>query len=428
MITLVEALNFRCLRYISRPLDAFHVLVGPNASGKTTFLDVVAFLGDLVSDGIEKAVGDRTANFEDLTWRREGGSFELAIEARIPEELREKLGDPEFDTIRYEVSLGLDPDSQEIRFDAETAVLKRAAEAETRTPEDSTQLSFFPNLAPPPKTILGGPRGLDRRAVVSKVLGGNDNFYSETYSSKGGGWVPAFKLGPRRSALANLPEDESRFPVATWLKALLSDGIQQLILNSLFIRQASPPGQGRTFRPDGSNLPWVVAELERNEPERIRDWVAHLRTALPDLRKIRTVERPDDRHRYLMLGYRGGVEVPSWMASDGTLRLLALTLPAYLPELSGIYLIEEPENGIHPRAVETMFQSLSSVYDAQILLATHSPVILSLVEPEELLCFAKTEEGATDIVLGSDHPVLREWQGDINLSVLFASGVLGYGE
>jgi len=422
MITLVEALFFRCLRYISRPLDAFHVLVGPNASGKTTFLDVVAFLGDLVSHGIEQAVVARTTNFQDLVWRREGKSFELAIEARIPEDLRAKLHTPEFDTIRYEVSLGLDPVSQEIQLDAETVILKVAQ------PMEPSQLDVFPHFNPLPNSILAGTRGQGTRAVVNKVRGGNDNFYSETYSEKGKGWVPTFKLGPRRSALANLPEDESKFPVATWLKALLSDGVQQLILNSLLIRQASPPGKGRSFRPDGSNLPWVVAELEREEPNRINDWVAHLRTALPDLEAIRTVERPDDKHRYLMLRYRGGFEVPSWMASDGTLRLLALTLPAYLPKLSGIYLIEEPENGIHPRAVETMFQSLSSVYDAQILLASHSPVILSLVEPSQLLCFAKTEDGATDIVLGSDHPILRQWRGETNLSTLFASGVLGYGE
>jgi predicted ATPase len=148
---------------------------------------------------------------------------------------------------------------------------------------------------------------------------------------------------------------------------------------------------------------------------------------LPDLEAIRTVERPDDKHRHLMLRYRGGIEVPSWVVSDGTLRLLALTLPAYL-RLSGIYLIEEPENGIHPRAVETMYQSLSSVYDAQILLASHSPVILSLVEPRQLLCFAKDRDGATDIVRGSEHPMLKEWRGETDLSVLFASGVLGYGE
>ena len=113
------------------------------------------------------------------------------------------------------------------------------------------------------------------------------------------------------------------------------------------------------------------------------------------------------------------------MASDGTLRFLALTLPAYLPDFTGVYLIEEPENGIHPGAVESVFQSLSSVYEAQILLATHSPVILSLATPESVLCFKKTSQGATDIVSGRDHPKLRDWKGHPNLDVLFASGVLG---
>ena len=40
MITLVEAMNYRCLRYVRETFKAMiHVLVGPNASGKTTFLD-----------------------------------------------------------------------------------------------------------------------------------------------------------------------------------------------------------------------------------------------------------------------------------------------------------------------------------------------------------------------------------------------------
>ena len=50
MFTLIEALNYRCLRYVRQPLGDFRVLVGPNASGKTTFLDVVAFWGRLVSE------------------------------------------------------------------------------------------------------------------------------------------------------------------------------------------------------------------------------------------------------------------------------------------------------------------------------------------------------------------------------------------
>ena len=42
------------------------------------------------------------------------------------------------------------------------------------------------------------------------------------------------------------------------------------------------------------------------------------------------MERAGDRHRYLVLVYQGGLEVPSWMASNGTLRLLALTLTCIL--------------------------------------------------------------------------------------------------
>ena len=176
---------------------------------------------------------------------------------------------------------------------------------------------------------------------------------------------------------------------------------------------------------DGSNLPWVVESFFRTDPDGFADWIAHLQTALPDLESIETVLREDDKHRYLVLRYSGGIRVPAWTASDGTLRLLALTLPAYLRELDGVFLIEEPENGIHPRAVDTLYQSLSNVYDSQVLLATHSPVILSGVNPEDVLCFSKDESGAADIVRGDLHPSLAEWQRDTSLGVLFAAGVLG---
>ncbi|MGB3779344.1 MAG: ATP-binding protein, partial [Tunicatimonas sp.] len=187
---------------------------------------------------------------------------------------------------------------------------------------------------------------------------------------------------------------------------------------------ASPPGQSKTFKPDGSNLPWVINDLKKNEKQ-FKKWIAHVQTALPDIIDIDTVEREDDRHRYLRVFYEGDIRVPSWLVSDGTLRLLALTLPAYLSDFTGVYLIEEPENGIHPKAVEAVFQSLSSVYNGQIMLASHSPVVLSLVEPNQILCFAKTKEGITDIVNGADHPALKNWKHETNLSVLYASGILG---
>jgi len=417
MITLLEALNFRCLRYIRQPLGSFHVLVGPNASGKTTFLDVIAFLSDLESDRVEAALDWRTQDFRDLVWGRMEGRFELAVEAQIPDDRRSLLAVKEYDTIRYEIAIGIDPNTTEVTIKEERGWLRKSIT------EECPQKTLFPLPNTPPESILAPP-SKPRRSLFAKTPGGNDNYYADAHE-RDGRWAPSFKLGPRKSTLANLPEDEENFPVSTWFKQLLSNGVERMVLNGWRIRLASPPGQGRGFQPDGSNLPWVLADLEKNNPELIREWVKHLQTALPDLADVQTIERPDDRHRYLVLVYKDGLKVPSWMASDGTLRLLALTLPAYLPGFRGIYLIEEPENGIHPRAVAAMCQSLSSIYDAQVLMATHSPVILSQIRPENVLCFAKTPQGATDIVLGSQHPKLRDWRGEENLGVLFAGGVLG---
>jgi len=415
MISLIETLNYRCLRHINQPLEAFHILVGPNASGKTTFLDVLGFMGDLISKGLDEAVGNRTKNFQDLLFARKGTFFDLAIEAKIPEDKTTLLLNKNWNTIRYEISIG-ENGNNEVSILAEKCILK----TQHHTP--SVVRDLFPVSIPTPDTILAkGRQG--NRTVVNKVKGGNDNYYSEVTTS--GRWAPSFKLGQRKSALANLPEDESKYPAATWLKSLLDVGVQKLVLNSLAIRQPSSPGQPRAFKPDGSNLPWMIDHLIKNATNNYDAWMEHLKTALPDLEGIKIIERPEDKHKYIVLCYRGGFEIPSWMASDGTLRLLALTLPAYLQDFSGVYLIEEPENGIHPRAVETMFQSLSSIYNGQILMATHSPIILSMSKPEQVLCFAKTDDGATDIVSGDKHPALRDWKGSPNLSVMYAGGILG---
>lgn len=417
MLTRIQTLNFRCLRHIDQKMRGFHVLVGANASGKTTFLDVIGLLGDLVRNDLLVAISNRSSNFNDLVWARSGNFFEVAVEARIPEAIRTKVSDKikRHDTVRYELRIELNETTQELGLQAERLLAK--VDNDANVPR---QLDLFPSPPTPPDTILYPDKATKTKTIIKKVAGGNDNYYSETGKS----YNPSFRLGPQKSALANLPSDEANFPISTWWRNLLSQGIQNFMLNSLLIRQASPPGQGIQFSTDGSNLPWVIDRLLKNAPDRFELWLDHVRSALPDLSTIRVIDRKDDRHKYVMLGYNNGIEIPSWAASDGTLRLLALTIPAYLSGIQGIYLIEKPENGIHPKALETVLQSLSSVYDAQILLASHSPVVLGLVKPEDVLCFSKDEAGATDIIFGNEHPALKNWAGSPDFNVLFASGIL----
>lgn len=419
MITLVEALNYRCLRYVHRPLRPFHVLVGPNASGKTTFLDVIGFLSDVVSDGLDAAVWERSPNPEDLLFQRRGDRFELAVEAQVPVTQRELTSKPEMDTVRYEVALGFDESKRNFEFKAEQLLLKKPRAVES--PKGSS--SPIPRSAH--DSLLTNTRRRDNKVVISKSQSGNDNFYSEAYGRLGKGWGPSFRLGPQKSAFGNMMPDKTLFPVAAWFKDFLSAGVQRLALSGQAAKRPSPPARIAGFMPDGSNLPWVVARLRKESPERHRYWIGHLRMALPDLVDIYTYERPEDRHCYMIYEYEGGLKLPSWLVSDGTLRLTALTLPAYMLDLNGIYLIEEPENGIHPSALSTACDSLRSMYDAQVLLATHSPVVLNEADMSDVLCFAKDESGATDIVQGSEHPALRQWRGGVDPGTLLASGVLG---
>ncbi|WHZ16283.1 MAG: hypothetical protein OJF52_003132 [Nitrospira sp.] len=419
MFTRIQASSFRCLKSVDQSLGPFRALVGPNASGKTTFLDVIGFLGDLVKNrgDVLRSIQERSGDFEKLLWMGLGHSFQLAVEAEIPAAVKKEM-DPEksrFNRVRYEVEIALDSKNNEIGLDHEILWLQ----ADKSEPQIEIR-DHFPAFQADIRSIFcRSSRSVSM--ALSKKPGGNDNYYPE---GKKKSFKPSYKLGRKTSALANIPADAESFPVSTWFRTMLEEGVQKFVLNSQIIRQPSPPGLGRRFQTDGSNLPWVLADL-RQDQKRFRAWLDHVRTALEDIKDVDSIERQEDKHRYLVIEYMNGAKVPSWLVSDGTLRLLTLTIPAYLHDFEGTFLIEEPENGIHPRAIETVLQSLSSIYRSQVLVATHSPVALNMLEPREVLCFAKDKAGATDIVSGDRHPALRDWKkGEPDFGMLFASGIL----
>jgi hypothetical protein len=420
MITRIEALNYRCLRHVAQDLGPFHILVGPNASGKSTFLDVPGLMRDIVRDGrqdIGDVISSRAPNYEDLVWKLGGQRFEVAVEVAIPESRRDQLAGGKT-TCRYELGIGKISQEGELGIHREYLEIMpppTPEEREETLQQDSLGLVEVRPASEPSRRLMVIVREHD-------VIGTETRFEIET--SPGKEFI--FNLSPRTCALANLPPDDKLFPVANWFRQFLVDGVKTLALDPAAMRRPSPPTARRSFLPDGSSLPWILGEFLPKNPNGLAEqWLEHVRIALPTLRSVRVVERPEDKHKYLKLSYEDGLEIPSWLASDGTLRFLALTLLAYLPDFTGTYLIEEPENGIHPTAVELVYESLRSVYDGQVLVATHSPAVLSLAELNQVLCFDKTDEEGVRIIPGHQHPRLRHWKGEVSLGTLFAGGVLG---
>jgi predicted ATPase len=417
MIRLIEAMNYRCLRHLRQPLGPFHVLVGPNASGKSSFLDVLMFISRLVTEGLEAAIAERSANVQDLFWRRDGMMFELAIEAIVPDDrapvIREHTGNSAY-AIRYELAVGIDA-AGATRILAEQIHVAQDYPSPSGTPEVlAAETLFIKHHSNEWEPMMSHGMGEYEVQLENPMSNSNEglSFESMTYRSDG-----------IRSVLAYLPRN--RFPSVVWLHELLRDQIRPVDLESSALRRPSPPGKGSVFVKNGANLPWMIGELQEKSPEKLGEWINHVQQALPDVAGINIFHRPEDRVRYIVIRYKDGLEVPSWLLSDGTLRLLALTLIAYLRSERAVYLVEEPETNIHPLNVEFVMQSLSSAYDSQILVTTHSPTVLDATKAEDILVFSRTADGGTSIVKGSEHPALRQWKGEPNLSVMHASGVLG---
>jgi len=403
MFRRIGARGYRCLRSVEQSINPFEVLIGSNASGKSSFLDVVAFLGTLVSAGLEAAVEERTANFHDLVWGRDADSFELAVEAVIPEDRRAMpiippVGFETPDTIRYEVGIRLDTLTEKLHIAKE---LVRIYHSHRLVPGSGIEV-----------VTRSIPVTHDGRLVEVR-------FYTEALQQPF-----ERQLAHRNYAtLNNIPMD-AEFPATSWLRELLRGGIKPVELDVEALRKPSPPATSEVSESSGSYLARSVSQLKSRNPNQFDAWLAHVRTVLPEIKDIRTVLKEDDRHRYITIDYDNGVSVPSWMVSDGTLRLLALTLLAYVPDFDGVYLVEEPENGLHPTALQAVYESLSSVYEGQVLVASHSPVLLSMAKPDQLLCFIKARDGI-QIIRGSEHQALRDWQGEVSLGTLAASGILG---
>ena len=422
MIRRLQARNYRCLRYVDLRLDRFQVLVGPNASGKSTVLDAVGFLGDLVASGVEAAVERRSPDFRDLVWARpergDGIGFELAVECGLAAREPEAPPEPaDHRVFRYEVAI------REVdgapRITAERGLLGPLGASDF-----GRRRARFPDPPPAPGTIFVDAANGDYRQVLARTDAGAWRYEPETAPAVAEPWESPYTFGAGRPALAHLPDAPDDFPAAFRVRRLLAE-VRSLFAAPAALRRPSPYSwDAKSLSPDGGNLPWVVRRLRSEDEEAFTHWLEHVRSALPEVEGVRVVVREEDRHAYLMVRNNAGHEVPSWSVSDGALRLMAQTLPLYARSPETICLIEEPEAGVHPAVMQEVLDALQPAGDRQVLAATQSPEILADADPKTVLCFAKDRHGLPDVVPVLAHPLMEDWNGDLNLSLVLGSGML----
>ncbi len=421
MIRRIQVLNYRCLRYVDIALDRFHVLAGATGSGRSTFLDVIALLADLIRDGPETAIRKRAGDFRDLVWGRPTDNlrFEVAAEFEIPDHLSNQLGtDSGFRRFRYEIAITEGVSGPAIESERGILMPKAIGKA-------SPQESLFTDPPPPPASVPSGGRRRGSMTVFSKHAPGNDSYNVESRTKGSKAWAVRIALGPGRSTLANLPDTPGLFPVATYIRDLLTSQVKSTAFEGPDLRRPSAPGTSAdSLVADGSNLPWVLFRLRERDADAFQEWIANLRNALPQIEDMAVSVRESDRHACLAVRDGAGIELPSTVVSTSTLRLAALTLMPYLPATSGIRLIPFPESGLDAASLKAVYEALSRPSNAQVLLATSSPALLGLAIPEEILCCSRNAEGAVTVVAGNAHPEFEKWQGAGDNVRLFAPELL----
>lgn len=424
MITRIEAMRYRCFENIGIDIPKYGVLVGANGAGKTTLLDIPRVISDCLRQrDITQAFTQRQqgrlprcATLKELIFCLQGNEFILCLEVALPEQVIMNLveGLPASQKKerhwlkygRYEIRL-------EIFNDRQLQV-------------KNEYLFLFSDSSMPDRSDgrLHGESAPHRdwRFVIKREYGSDAEFRVETQKrakSRSSKVDPAMLVLPRVQF-----ESKAEFPAAAWLYDVLTREYLFYQPELKSFQAASPPGLQDTLMPDAANLPHLVMALQRDE-FRFGLWQDHVKTAVPQIAQIEVKEREEDHHVYFSITYQGGYTVTSSGLSEGTLRILALTILPYLNTLPGIVFLEEPENGIHPRAIEAVLQSLSSAYDAQLFISTHSPVVLANSELDQILCSRLEANGAATIIPGTAHPQLRDWKGQVDLGALFAAGVLG---
>jgi len=121
----------------------------------------------------------------------------------------------------------------------------------------------------------------------------------------------------------------------------------------------------------------------------------------------------------------GKFELPAWMLSTGTLRVLALLALLRHPDPPPLICVEEIENGLDPRTVHLVVDEIRRATGdgrTQVLLTTHSPYLLDLLDLSDLVLVMRRPGEPPEFRRPSDSESVQRWSQDFAPGKLYTMG------
>ena len=427
MLTRLEVDSFKNLAGFSVEFGPFTCIAGANGVGKSNVFDAIQFLSLLsdrplmdAAEAVRTTRDERTGDPRDLLWSgSQDGIMRFAAEMIVPPEVEDDFGQvtkPSISFLRYELQIGFAAPSDVDRRGrlillGESLVHIKLGDAPAHLRFPHSAKDFRQHV------VFGRRSGV---AFISTTDQGSDRVI--TVHQDGGS-----RGQPRRASAMRAPATVvSTITVAddpTILAARREmQSWRRLSLEPSALRTADRYSDPRVMAADGSHLPAAlhrIASTLNGHGLASEDVYARVASRLAELTGLSVraihVDADDTREMFtIRLSERSGADIPARSLSEGTLRFLALCVLLEDVVTRGVICMEEPENGIHPANIPAMLKLLQDLAVdpmsrpgddnplRQVIVNTHSPVVVQVVSPGDLL-FATTRTITSD---GSSHEVL----------------------
>lgn len=186
---------------------------------------------------------------------------------------------------------------------------------------------------------------------------------------------------------------------------------------------------------DGSNLAQYLLGIREKDTGAFEGIVDSMRFVLDyaqDFQPVETREiQPTLYLKMLEQARDGAAEIPGWVLSTGTLRILALLAVLRNPDPPPLIVIEEIENGLDPRTIHMILDEIRMVVQggqSQVIVTTHSPYLLDLLPLQTLILVQRENGGEPTFWRPSDSEAVKNWAKDFAPGQLYTAGRLQRGD
>jgi len=398
MLTRIKIEGYKSLKNVEVRLADFSVLFGPNAAGKSNFLDCLQLLSKLATARTLRdafRLLNRGKPLESFTFSEQGikGALEqerlsFSIEADV------RLSDAVVEAVNQQIKEMRRSRSQESESgeDAKTASAVRERNLRYRIEVEMLPKSGILRVADEYLAAItdkGEPTGR-RRPFLSRE--GN-----RLHLRLEGQAYPTYYERYLDHSILSLPHYPPYCPHLVAMRKELESWRLFYFEPRERMRAANPVKEVRHIGPMGDELASFLNTLKALNEDQFRAIEDALSAIMPDVRGI-DVGVNDFGEVELSLN-ENGIPVPARILSEGTLRILGLLSMDGAREQPSLIGFEEPENGIHPRRIQLVAELLktrASSGETQYIVTTHSPLLLDLVSHESLFV-CKRVDGATSI-------------------------------